>query len=74
MRNDFNATAAHVKDMVNRTPQIKNPPGRQVSAMVRGRGRGRGTDRGGRDGRSGRVGRRYDSGRGHLSVAIYVRG
>ena len=51
--------------MVNRTPQLKNPPGRQVSAMVRGEGRGRGTDRGGRDGRAGRGGRRYDSGRGH---------
>ena len=35
--------------MANRTPQIKNPPGRQVSAMGRGGGRGRGTDRGGRE-------------------------
>ena len=26
MRHDFNATASHLKDMVNRTPQIKNPP------------------------------------------------
>ena len=65
MRNDFNATAAHVKDMVNRTPQIKNPPGRQVSAMGRGGGRGRGTDRGVRNGRAGRGGRRYYSERGH---------
>ena len=65
MRNDFNATAANVKDMVNRRPQIKNPPGRQVSAMGRGRGRVRRTDRGGRDGRAGRGGRRYDSGCGH---------
>ena len=51
--------------MVNRTPQLKNLPGRQVSAMGRGGGRGPGTDRGGRDGRAGRGGRRYDSGRGH---------
>ena len=51
LRSDFNVTALHLKDMVNRTPQIKNPPGRQVSAMGRGEGRGRGTDRGGRDGR-----------------------
>ena len=36
MRDDFNATAAHVKDMVNRTPTLKNTPGRQVSAMGRG--------------------------------------
>ena len=36
MRNDFNATAAHVRDMVNQTPKLKNPPGRQVSAMGRG--------------------------------------
>ena len=28
MRRDFNATASHIKDMVNRTPEIKNPPGR----------------------------------------------
>ena len=65
MQNDFNTTAAHVKDMVNRTPKLKNPPGRQVSAMGRGGGRGRGTDRGVRNGRAGRGGRRYDSGRGH---------
>ena len=50
--------------MVNRTPQIKNPPGRQVSAMGRGGGRGLGTDRGGRNGCGGRGGRGYDSGRG----------
>ena len=53
------------QDMVNRTPQLKNPPVRQVSAMGRGRGRVRRTDRGGRDGCAGRGGRRYDSGRGH---------
>ena len=64
-RHEFNATAAHVKDMVNRTPQINNPPGRQESAMGRGGGRGCGTDRSGRDGRAGRGGSRYDSGRGH---------
>ena len=46
MRHEFNATASHIKNMVNRTPQIKNPPGRQVSAMGRGGGRGCGTDRG----------------------------
>ena len=67
MRHDFNATAAHVKDMMNRTPQIKNPPVRQVSAMGRGGGRGRGTDRGGHDGRAGRGGRGYDRVRGHGS-------
>ena len=49
MHSDFNATAADIKDMVNRTPTLKNPPGRQVAAMGRGGGRGRGTDRGGRD-------------------------
>ena len=65
MRNDFNATTAHVKYMVNRTPQINNLPGQQVSAMGRGGGRGRGTDCGGCDGRAGRGGRRYDSGHGH---------
>ena len=68
LRSDFNATASHLKDMVNRTPQIHPPPGRQVSAMVRGGGRGRGTGRGGRDGRAGRDGRGgrgYDSGRGN---------
>ena len=49
LRSDFNATVAHVKDRVNRTATLKNPPGRQVSAMGRGGGgRGRGTDRGGR--------------------------
>ena len=39
LRSDFNATAAHVKDMVNRTATLKNPPGRQVAAMGRGRTR-----------------------------------
>ena len=57
-------TAAHVKDMVNRTATLKNPPGRQVDAMGRGGGRVRGTDRGGREGRGGRGGRGQDSGRG----------
>ena len=70
MRNDFNATAEHVKDMVNRTPTLKNPPGRQVSDIGRGGGRGRGTDRGGREGHGGRGGRGYYSGRGHGGVAI----
>ena len=65
MRHDFNMTVSHLKDMVTRTPQIKNPPGRQVSAMGRGGGRGRGTDHGGHDGRARRGGRGYDSGRGH---------
>ena len=55
LRSDFNATAEHVKDMVNQTATLKNPPGRQVAAMGRGGGRGRGTDRGGREGRGGRV-------------------
>ena len=55
--------------MVNRTPQIKNPPGRQLSAMGRGGGRGRGTDRGGHNGRAGRGGRGYDSGREHIRKA-----
>ena len=59
LRSDFNATAAHVSDMVNRTATLKNPPGRQVAAVGRGGGRGRGTDRGGREGRG------HDSGRGH---------
>ena len=34
--NDFNATAAHVKDKVNRTPQIKNSPGRQSLLYAEG--------------------------------------
>ena len=66
--NDFNATATHLKDMVNRSPELQTAPGRQVSAMGRGGGRGRGTGRGGRDGRGGRNGlggRGFDSGRGH---------
>ena len=68
LRSDFNATASHLKDMVNWTPQIHTPPGCQVSAMGRGRGRGRGTGRGGHNGRAGREGRGgrgYYSGRGH---------
>ena len=68
LRNDFNATASHLKDMVNWTPKKQNPPCRQVSDMVRGGGRGRGTGRGGRYGRArrdGRGGRGYDSGLGH---------
>ena len=36
LRSNFNATAAHIKYMVNRTPTLKNPPGRQVAAMGRG--------------------------------------
>ena len=66
--NDFKATATHLKDMVNRSPELQKVPGRQVSAMGRGMGRGRGTGCGGRDGRTGRDGsggRGFDSGRGH---------
>ena len=68
---EFNATAAHLKDMVYRYPEIHTPPGRQVSVMGRGEVRGCGTGRGecgghdGQDGRDGRGGRGYDSGRGH---------
>ena len=51
--NDFNATATHLKDVVNRMPELHTAPGCQVSAMGRGRVRGRGTGRGGRDGRGG---------------------
>ena len=68
MCNDFNATAAHIKDMVNRSPEIHTVPGRQVSAMGRGGGRGRVTSHGGRDGRAGRDGRGgrvFDSGCGY---------
>ena len=36
LRNDFNATASHIKDMVNRLPEIHTVPGLQVSAMGRG--------------------------------------
>ena len=32
LRSEFNATAAHVKDMVNQTATLKNPPGRQVAS------------------------------------------
>ena len=66
--NDFNATATHLKDMVNRSPELQTVPGRQVSAMGRGGGSGRDTGRGGRDGRGRRDrrgGRGFDSGRGH---------
>ena len=68
LRNDFNATAAHIKDMVNFSLKLNTVLGRQVSAMGRGGGCGRGTGRGGRDGcagRDGRGGRGFDSGRGH---------
>ena len=68
MYNDYNATATHLKDMVNRMPELQTSPGRQVSAMGRAGGRGTGTGRGGRDGRGGhdgRGGRGFDSGRGH---------
>ena len=57
--------------MVNRSQEIHTPPGRQVSAMGRGGGHGRGTGRGGSDGSDGRDGRDrrgrrgYDSGRGN---------
>ena len=47
--NDFNATANHLKDVVNHMPELQTAPGRQVSSMGRGRGRGRGTGGGGRD-------------------------
>ena len=68
LRGDINATAAHLKDMVYWSPEIHTPPGRQLSAMGNGRGRGCGTGRGGRDSRAGRDGRGgcgCDSGRGH---------
>ena len=57
--NDFNATADHLKYVVNRMAELQTSPGRQVCAMGRGGGRGHGT------GRSGRGGRGFDSGRGH---------
>ena len=66
--NDFNATATHLKDMVNHMPELQTSPGRQVSAMGRGGGRGHSTVRGGRDGRGGcgrRCGCGFDSGCGH---------
>ena len=68
LHNDFNVTATHLKNMVNRMPELQTAPGRQVSAMGRGGGRVRGTVRGGRDchgGLDGRGGREFDSGRGH---------
>ena len=65
LRGDFNATAAHLKDMVYRSPEIHTPPGGQVSAMGRGGGHSRGNVRGGCDGRARRGGRGYDSERGH---------
>ena len=34
--NDFNATENHLKDVVNRMPELQTAPGRQVSAMGRG--------------------------------------
>ena len=58
MYNDFNATANHLKDVVNFMPELQTAPGRQVSSMGRGGRRGRGT------GRDGRGGRGFDSGRG----------
>ena len=61
MYNDFNATTTHLKDVVNRMPELQTAPGYQVSAMGRGGRRGCGTGRGGRDGRGGRE---FDSGRG----------
>ena len=51
--NDFNATATHLRDIVNRMPELHTAPGRQVSTMGSGGGRGRGTGRGGCDGRGG---------------------
>ena len=56
MYNDFNATVNHLKDVVNRMPELQTAPGPQVSDMGRGGGRGRGTGRGGRGGRG------FDSG------------
>ena len=50
LHSDFNATAAHLNDMLYRSLEIHKPPVRQVSAMGRGGGHGRGTGRGGRDG------------------------
>ena len=62
--NDFNATANHLKDVVNRIPELQTAPGRQVSDMGRGGGRGRGTGHGGRGGLGGQgmsVIQAYDS-------------
>ena len=36
--NDFNETANHLKDAVDRMPELQIAPGRQVSAMDRGGG------------------------------------
>ena len=52
--NDFNATANHPNDVVNRMPELQTAPGRQVSDMGIVGVRGRGTGRGGRGGRGGR--------------------
>ena len=56
--NDLNVTANHLKDVVNHMPELQIVPGRQVSAVGRGGGHGRGTGRGGHDGHG------FDSGRG----------
>ena len=60
--NDFNATANHLKDVVNGMHELQTAPGRQESAMGRGGGRGRGTGRGGRDGS---IRHGFDSSHGH---------
>ena len=68
LHSDFNATAAHLKDMVYSLPEIHTAPSRQVSDLGRGGGRGHGTGCGGCNGLAGRDGyggRGYDSGRGH---------
>ena len=53
LNNDFNATANHLKNMVNCMPELQTAPGLQVSYMGRGRGHGRGTGRSVCDGRGG---------------------
>ena len=35
MYNDFNATANHLKDVVNRMAELQTSPGRQVSTLLR---------------------------------------
>ena len=42
--NDFNATSNHLKDVVNRMPELQTSPGPKVSAVGRGGRRGRGTN------------------------------
>ena len=58
--NELHTTANHLKDVVNRMPELQTAPGRQVSAMGRDGGSGRVTGCSGRDGCGGRG---FDSGR-----------